>query len=183
VYPTETCYGLGTDALNPEATRKVFLVKQRPFNQPLTAIVSDLAMWEKYAYLTPEALKLIRKFLPGPLTIALEKKTLVPDILDPSEFAARISSHPLAQALVEAVGSPIISTSANLHGEPNPYTVTEALASLKEGVDLAIDYGVLPRRRISTIVHLTTKPPRIARAYPKGAIKSETIMRVLKGAE
>ena len=108
---------------------------------------------------------------------------MVPDIFDPSEFAARISSHPVAQALVEAVGSPIISTSANLHGEPNPYTVTKALASLKEGVDLAIDCGVLPRRRVSTVVHLITKPPRIVRAYPEGAIKSEAIMKALKGAE
>jgi len=180
VYPTETCYGLGADALNPEAVRKVFMVKHRPFNIPLTVLVADLEMWGRFAELTSEALKLIRKFMPGPLTIALRKKPYVPDLLDPYELAARISSHPTAQALVSKVGSPITATSANVHGEPEPYTVDEAIKSLGQGVDLALDSGKIPRRKVSTVVHLTASPPRILRAYPKGAFKTEDILKTLK---
>lgn len=177
VYPTETCYGLGAVIDDLKAIEWVYRVKRRPFDRPLTVIVASVEMWSRYAYITPEASKLIRRFLPGPLTIVLWKKSTVPDLVNPDRIGARISSHPLAQAIVQRLGKPITATSANLHGEPNPYRVEEAVV---EGVDLVLDYGELPRRPPSTIVDLTVKPPMVYRAYPNGPFKREEILKALE---
>jgi len=176
VYPTETCYGLGAAVDDLRAVERVYRVKRRPFDRPLTVIVADVEMWSRYAYITPEASKLIRRFLPGPLTIILWKKPTVPDLVNPDRIGARISSHPVAQALVERLGKPITATSANLHGGPNPYKVEEVC----EGVDLVLDYGELPRRPPSTIVDLTVKPPAVYRAYPDGPFTSEEVLKALE---
>ena len=176
VYPTETCYGLGAAVDDLRAVERVYRVKRRPFDRPLTVIVADIEMWSRYAYITPEASKLIRRFLPGPLTIILWKKPTVPDLVNPDRIGARISSHPVAQALVERLGKPITATSANLHGGPNPYKVEEVC----EGVDLVLDYGELPRRPPSTIVDLTVKPPAVYRAYPDGPFTSEEVLKTLE---
>jgi len=176
VYPTETCYGLGAAVDDLRAVERVYRVKRRPFDRPLTVIVADVEMWSRYAYITPEASKLIRRFLPGPLTIILWKKLTVPDLVNPDRIGARISSHPVAQALVERLGKPITATSANLHGGPNPYKVEEVC----EGVDLVLDYGELPRRPPSTIVDLTVKPPAVYRAYPDGPFTSEEVLKALE---
>ena len=176
VYPTETCYGLGAAVDDLRAVERVYRVKRRPFDRPLTVIVADVEMWSRYAYITPEASKLIRRFLPGPLTIILWKKPTVPDLVNPDRIGARISSHPVAQALVERLGKPITATSANLHGGPNPYKVEEVC----EGVDLVLDYGELPRRPPSTIVDLTVKPPAVYRAYPDGPFTSEEVLKTLE---
>ena len=177
VYPTETCYGLGATVDDLKAVERVYLVKRRPFDRPLTVIVADVEMWSRYAYITPEASKLIRRFLPGPLTIILWKKPTVPDLVNPDRIGARISSHPVAQALVEMLGKPITATSANLHGGPNPYKVEEVVS---EGVDLILDYGELPRRPPSTIVDLTVKPPAVYRAYPDGPFTREEVLKALE---
>lgn len=177
VYPTETCYGLGAAIDDLKAVERVYRVKRRPLDRPLTVIVADVEMWGRYAYLTPEASKLIRRFLPGPLTIILWKKPTVPDLVNPDRIGARISSHPLAHAIVQRLGKPITATSANLHGGPNPYRVEETVG---EQVDLVLDYGELPRRPPSTIVDLTVKPPAVYRAYPDGPFRREEILKTLE---
>lgn len=178
VYPTETCYGLAAPVDDVEAVRRVYLAKRRPLSKPLTMIVSNVEVWSRYAHLTGDALRLIRRFMPGPLTVVLWKKRTVPDIVNPSRIGARISSHPLAQAIVESLGKPITATSANISGGANPYTVEGVV---KEGVDLILDCGALPRRPPSTIVDLTVKPPAILRAYPDGPFKREDILKALTG--
>ncbi|MEM2906114.1 MAG: L-threonylcarbamoyladenylate synthase [Candidatus Bathyarchaeia archaeon] len=181
IYPTESCYALGADALSPDAVKKVYAAKERPLSLPLPVIVADEAMWERYAVFTPEALTLIRRFSPGPLTIVLKKKPIVPDILNPSALAARVSSHPVASQLVSRFGSPVVSTSANVHGGEEPYDVWAALDSLASFEGLALDGGRLPRRPVSTVVDLTVRPYRIQRAFPEGAIEEDAIRRVLEG--
>ena len=175
VYPTETCYGLAAAIDDIEAVRRVYLVKRRPFNRPLTILVASVSMWHEYAYLTDDAMKLIKRFLPGPLTIVLWKKPSVPDIVNPVRIGARISSHKLAQAIVERLGKPITATSANIHGDKEPYNITDAV----KNVDLILDFGELPRKPPSTIVDLTVKPPIIQRAYPKGSFTEEEILRAI----
>jgi len=177
VYPTETCYGLGAAIDDLRAVERVYRVKRRPFDRHLTIIVADVEMWSRYAYITPEASKLIKRFLPGPLTIILWKRPTVPDLVNPDRIGARISSHPVAQALVERLGKPITATSANLHGGPNPYRVEETVG---ESVDLVLDYGELPRKPPSTIVDLTVKPPAIYRAYPNGPFTREEVLKALE---
>ncbi|MEM1569591.1 MAG: L-threonylcarbamoyladenylate synthase [Candidatus Bathyarchaeia archaeon] len=175
VYPTETCYGLAAAIDEVEAVRRVYLVKHRPLNRPLTILVANVRMWSMYAHLTQEAMKLIRRFLPGPLTIVLWKKPTVPDVVNPIRIGARISSHPLAQAIVEALGKPITATSANIHGETEPYSIKDAVSD----VDLVLDFGELPRNPPSTIVDLTVKPPLIQRARPNGPFAEEEILKAI----
>ena len=179
VYPTETCYGLAADITNVDAVIKVYEAKRRPMDRSLTAIVSDLGMWMDYAYLDAKALKLIRRFNPGPLTIATWKKPTVPDIVNPRAFAARISSHKVATMIVEKLGRPITATSANIHGEANPYSVDDVSRQMGDSVDLILDCGILPLRPVSTIVDLTYNPPRIERVYPHGSFRLEEILEVL----
>jgi len=180
VYPTESAYALGCNALNEDAVKRVFKAKQRPLGTPLPTIVSDVEMWKTCAFLDERAKKLIKEFLPGPLTIALRKKPTVPDALNPKVIAARISSHPVAQALVGRAGVPITATSANISGKPNHYTPKQVMTDLAGRVNLVLDAGTLPRRRLSTIVDFTLGPqPRVTRV---GAISEKAISKVL-GAE
>ncbi|MHA1709333.1 MAG: L-threonylcarbamoyladenylate synthase [Candidatus Baldrarchaeia archaeon] len=177
IYPTETCYGLGVDALNEDAVKKVYIAKERPFSKPISIAVSDIEMAKKYAIFTPEAEILAKRFLPGPLTIALPKRKIVPDIVNPNAIAIRIPDHPVALAIIREFGRPITATSANKSGEPPPYSVRKAITSLKERYDLAIDVGRLRALKPSTIVDFTKEPsPLITR---KGPIDPKEILRVL----
>ena len=176
-YPTESAYALGCNAFDENAVRKVFEAKRRPLGTPLPIIVSDLEMWKTCAFIDERVEELIERFLPGPLTIALKKKPIIPDILNPKSIAARISSHPVAQALVERAGIPITATSANVSGNPPHYTVKQVKKDLAGKVDLVLDAGKLPKRRLSTIVDFTLgSMPRITRV---GAISAKAISRVL----
>jgi len=177
VYPTESAYALGCNALDEAAVRKVFAAKRRPFGTPLPVIVSDVRMWETCAFMDERALRLIEEFLPGPLTIALKKKPIIPDFLNPKAIAARISSHPIAMSLVKAAGVPITATSANLTEKPAHYTVKQVLKDLNEKIDMVLDVGKLPRRKVSTIIDFTLGPvPRITRV---GAISEKAISKVI----
>jgi len=177
VYPTESAYALGCNALDENSVKRVFEAKRRPFGTPLPIIVSDLEMWKTCAYIDERVEKLVERFLPGPLTIALKKKPIIPDVLNPKSIAARISSHPVAEALVDRAGIPITATSANVSGNPPHYTVKQVMKDLVGRVNLILDAGRLPRRQLSTIVDFTFGSlPRITRF---GAISEKAISRVL----
>jgi L-threonylcarbamoyladenylate synthase len=121
VYPTETIYGLGADPFDELAVKRVFKAKKRPYDMPLTIAVSNARMLEELAFVDDRARKLIDTFLPGPLTLLLQKKPVVPDMVSAGspEVGIRIPDHPFALRLINEFG-PIISTSANLHSRPNP---------------------------------------------------------------
>jgi L-threonylcarbamoyladenylate synthase len=164
VYPTESSYGLGCNALDEASVRRVFAVKRRPFGTPIPIIVSDVAMLKMCAFFDERAERLMKKFWPGPLTIALRKKPIIPDVLNPRAVATRISSHPVALSLVKAAHVPITATSANTSGRPTHYTVKQVLRDLNGKVDLVLDAGKLPRKKLSTIVDFTLgATPRITR--------------------
>lgn len=148
-YPTETCYGLGADATNPKAIRKVYKLKGRAFNKPISIIVSDIKMWKKYAYVNKKAEYLIKKYMPGALTLVLRKKKTLPDILSRKTIGARIPDNKTALKLVKELGKPITATSANISGGKNTYTIKSVLKQIK--LDYYINAGKLPRRKPSTI--------------------------------
>src|SRR5262245_14418156 len=115
--PTETVYGLGADALNPRAVARVFEVKQRPFFDPLIVHVNDLdAARALVTHIPPVAVELAGRFWPGPLTLVLEKHSIVPDLVTAGlpTVAIRVPAHPIAQELLRAAGCPIAAPSANL---------------------------------------------------------------------
>ncbi|MFH1443965.1 MAG: L-threonylcarbamoyladenylate synthase [Candidatus Peregrinibacteria bacterium] len=168
-HATETCYGLACDLTNPQAVTKLFAIKNRPQDQPVSGLFASIATAKKYVEWNTKAEELASKHLPGPLTLILpmneaarEKLFIVP-IPNPQSLirgiGIRISSHPLAMELVRRFGKPLSTTSANVHGRPNPYSVQEIeqqFASTNVQPDLILDSGTLPPTPPSTIINLSS---------------------------
>lgn len=172
VYPTDTLYGLGADALDPRALARLVEAKRRPPGQPISVAVADLAMMGQVARVPPLARRLVERFLPGPLTLVLPPDAGVPDaLLGASKgLGVRIPAHPVARELCRRFG-PITATSANLHGQPDPATCAEAREQLGGSVAAYLDAGPLPGKA-STVLDLTSQPPRVLR---EGALPSKEL--------
>lgn len=177
VYPTETVYGIGADIYNESAVKNLYVVKNRPFDMPLSVAVSDKAMLERVAVLNENADKLIKAFLPGPLTIIIKKQPDVPDIVTSSsqKVGIRIPDNRFALELVRRTG-PIVATSANLHSHPDAVCVDTAINDFGDAVDTYIDAGSCTLGQSSTIVWLMDKEVEIVR---QGAIPADKIREVL----
>lgn len=169
-FPTETFYGLGADAQNEEALQKVFRIKGREENKPLLLLIGAREWLSAWApRLDPVAERLIESFWPGPLTLVFEALPHVSPLLTggTGTIGVRISPHPVARSLVEAVGRPITATSANLSGRPSVSLALEVLDSLGDGVDAILDGGRTPGGLGSTVLDVSSSIPRIIR---QGAI-------------
>jgi L-threonylcarbamoyladenylate synthase len=178
VYPTDTLYGLGADPFNENAVKKVFIAKNRPFDIPITIAVSNEKMMESVAVLNDNARKLIRKFLPGPLTVMLTKKPTIPDILTSGQnvVGIRIPDHPLAIRIINRFG-PIVATSANTHSHKDPINATIPIKDLKGHAKICVDCGKTKHSLGSTIVDVSDGPVEIIR---KGVISQEEIEAALR---
>jgi L-threonylcarbamoyladenylate synthase len=154
VYPTETVYGLGADALSENAILKVYEAKKRPPGQPISIAVSDFEMLCAVARVDAPLQEFIQAFLPGPVTVVLKAKRVLPEILTGGTglIGVRIPSHELALRLIERFDSPITATSANLHGAKDPATPDECTVPR----DIFIDGGRLPGTP-STVVDLVNR--------------------------
>ena len=176
VYPTETAYGLGCDATNPQAVEKIYHIKGRKRGRPLPLIVANARMARQYAIMTPLAEKLAKKFWPGPLTLVLKMKNGVRlHGVKQCTAAIRISSHPVARALSHALGKPLIATSANKSGFSVCYGVFCIKKSLQRAffkVDLVLDAGKLPKQSPSTIVDAQSEKIEILR---QGAVDPRSV--------
>lgn len=172
VYPTETAYGLGGDARDPEVVKRVFDLKQRPADKPVHIIVRGISQARRYAYVNRSAEVLVAEFLPGPLTLVLEKKEIIPEILTGglSTVGIRIPDHPVIEAISARLNFPYTATSANLSGGKTPYDFKEVINQLPESeIDLVIDGGELPEVQPSTVLDLTVSPVRVLREGPVAA--------------
>lgn len=181
LYPTDTLYGLGADALSDEAVAKIYAIKGRDEGKPIHAIVADMDMAERFAYVDGTAHMLADRFLPGALTLILRKKpgieTGIAKGLD--TFGIRIPDNSFCKQLVDAFGGPITTTSANRAGEVSYRTVPAILEQLGEHADAiacAIDAGELPQRAPSTVVDCSGERPIILRV---GAISESDIWDAL----
>ncbi len=164
-FPTETVYGLGADACNALAVARVFELKRRPFFDPLIVHISDPNTAKRYGVLShPLAEKLIRHFWPGPLTLVVPKKEVVPPIVTAGldTVAIRMPSHPAAQSFIGACGCAIAAPSANPFGYVSP-TEARHVAEGLPGVDLILDGGRCPVGVESTIIFLAGSKPRVLR--------------------
>jgi L-threonylcarbamoyladenylate synthase len=179
VYPTETLYGLGADPFDETAVKRVFIAKRRPFDMPLSIAVHNISMAEQIAELDENAYRLAKAFLPGPLTLLLKKRPVLPDIITASlpEVGIRVPDHPFALRMLEEFG-PIISTSANVHSHPNPTNVETAIADLGGSVATYVDCGPCKIGKPSTIVQIMDGTVEVIRY---GAIPKEKIENVLVG--
>ena len=166
VFPTETVYGLGAHALDPVAVQKIFEAKERPANDPLIVHIAHIGQVGQCAVGMPAgARKLALSFWAGPLTLILQKKPQVPDLVTAGlpSVALRVPSHRVARALMETAGVPIAAPSANRFSRPSPTTAAHVLEDLDGRVDLILDAGPTDIGLESTIVDFTVDPPLLRR--------------------
>jgi len=180
VYPTDTLYGLGADAMNPEAIGKVFEAKERPADAPISVAVSDVEMMQKVASLTPWMTRVVEKLIPRPVTFLVPKKKNVPGTLTGGSdvLGVRIPNHMFALSVIGQTG-PITTTSANLHEGHAPRTARSAIRQLGEAVDLYVDCGKTAFGKASTVVDLTGGSPGKVGISRKGAAGHEEIKRLI----
>jgi len=179
-YPTETFYGIGADAGNQSAIDKIFDLKGRERINPIPLIIGDRSLLEAIVEDVPAAAtSLIETFWPGPLTIVFRAAapSLNPALTGGTgKIGVRLSSHPLARLLSNGISGAITATSANLSGEAECVSAEEVTASLGERIQTVIDGGRAPGGKGSTVIDVTSSPPRI---YRRGAVAVEAIERVI----
>lgn len=176
-FPTDTVYGLGASSGIPRAVEQIYKVKQRSRSLALPLLLAEPSqIGEVASYVSPVAWLLVRKFLPGALTIVLPSSKSVSRIITGGgdTVAVRIPAHPIAIALIQGVGMPIVGTSANLSGWPSALTADEVGSQFGDKIDLVIDGGRCPGRE-STIVDVTGEVPRVLR---EGAISKAELGEV-----
>jgi L-threonylcarbamoyladenylate synthase len=177
--PTETVYGLAGNALDPSVIAQIFSVKQRPHFDPLIVHIPHISHVERYALAMPEAAKrLADQFWPGPLTLVLKKKNIIPDLVTAGgeTVALRIPAHPLTLELLEKLDFPLAAPSANPFGYISPTDAAHVLAQLDGNIAYVLDGGPCEIGLESTVVSFAGEHPSILRL---GGIPSEEIAAVI----
>ena len=182
-FPTETVYGLGADAMNAKAVKKIFEAKGRPADNPLIVHISGLNQLDSVvSEINDSAQNLIDSFWPGPLSIVMKKNQKVPNITtaELDTVVIRFPSHPIAQALISAAGTPIAAPSANLSGKVSPTKAKHVVSDLNKKIPIVIDGGPIKYGLESTVVDCTGEHPVILRP---GSITYEMIKTVVPDIE
>ena len=177
-FPTDTVYGIGGLAFDPEAIERLFVVKGRQHSQAIAVLLGRADDLEKIAdHPNPAAQKLAKAFWPGPLTLVVPRHPDVPDALSPAQtIGVRIPDHPFALKLLQAAG-PMAVTSANLSGQANTMTAGEVLAQLDGRAPLGLAGGRTPGGVPSTVVNTLGDPIEILR---KGPIKKNALLKAIE---
>lgn len=178
-FPTETVYGLGADALRPEASGKIYAAKGRPSDNPLIVHIADFSDMERVAREIPDsARKLAEAFWPGPLTMVVWKSEAVPSTTTGGmeTVAVRMPNHPIALELIRQSGCLIAAPSANTSGRPSPTEASHVVEDLKGKIAMVVDGGPVGIGIESTIIDLTEKVPMVLRP---GYITPEMLASVL----
>lgn len=163
-YPTDTTYGIGCSIFNKKGLERIYQVKQRDKRKPFSFICSDLAEVSRYARLSNMAFKAMKRCLPGPYTFVLEASREVPDLLTTRQktVGIRIPDNRVCMAIVQQLGAPIVTTSANLSGEEpvgDPYEIQRRFGG---GLDLVVDGGLLTTD-VSTVISMIGDRPEVLR--------------------
>ena len=180
-YPTETIYGLGADVFNAKAVKRIYELKARDHGLPISILISDLAMLRDcIEEVSDRALALVQKFWPGPLTVLFPaspkfSKSL---ITNTGRIGIRISSNPIATAIVKKLGRPLTTTSANLSDFPPSLNVKHIKKYFAEKIPCVIDGGECVPSRGSTVVDVTDETMRIVR---EGVISAEEVIECFQG--
>jgi len=182
IYPTDTLYGIGCNALDKKAVKKVFEIKERPLSKPLPVLVRDIKWAKGLAYMKKKDERVLEKVWPGRTTVILAKKENVPDILTSGQktIGIRVSDHSLVDRLLKIFGYPIVSTSANISGQEPTNDINEIIKIFSKRLtrqpDLVLDAGILPKSDPSAILDLTGDKPKISRIGPS---KPEEFLKLL----
>lgn len=178
IFPTETVYGIGVNGLDEKAVKKLYQIKERPLNKPISLLVSDMEMIQKIARnITELEYKLMETFFPGPLTIILSKQNIVPDIVTANQdtVGIRMPSEEIARKLVKYANVPIATPSANISGKPSETNLDNLISEFDRKVDYFIDGGESNIGISSTIVKVVDGVAHILR---EGSITAEQISEV-----
>jgi L-threonylcarbamoyladenylate synthase len=164
-FPTETFYGLAAAALDPTPVKRIFELKGRPDSKPLLVLVDSVAMAERIAYVGTPARTLMARYWPGALTLVLPARAVVPADVTAATgtVGLRLSSHPIAQGLVSALGEPVTAPSANPTDLEPPTTAGAVVTYFAQGLDLVLDGGSTPGGQPSTVLDVTTDRPTVIR--------------------
>ena len=177
--PTETVYGLAANALDEAAVAKIFAAKGRPQDNPLIIHISALEQLEDLAEeISPAVWQMAEHFWPGPLTMVVKKKDIVPDRTSAGldTVGIRMPSHPVARAIIDAAGVPLAAPSANTSGKPSPTTARDVLDDMNGKIPAIVDGGACTVGVESTVVDMTGEFPQILRP---GAITEEMIREAM----
>jgi L-threonylcarbamoyladenylate synthase len=190
IYPTETLYGIGADATNPEAVQKLTEYKDRPFGKPYSVAVTSQKMAAKYADLNDGAKNLYKEFLPGPLTVISKGKHRLARGVESEDgtLGVRIPDYKLVIDIVKKLGRPITATSANASYKKRPYKISDIMDNLsnkqKGLIDLIIDAGTLARNEPSTVIDTTLdNPVTLRQGEIKLTDKNEVLTRSVENTE
>jgi L-threonylcarbamoyladenylate synthase len=180
-FPTDTLYGLGAGAYIESAVERIFQVKRRSRDMALPLLLADTSQIPEIAKDIPAyAWRLIERFLPGGLTLVVPRTQKVKDIITAGgdSVAFRIPDHPVARALIRGSGMPVIGTSANVSGQPNPLTYEEVYRQIGDKVDLVINGGPTPGGKESTVVDVTGDIPAILRLGVVSRAQLEEVIKI-----
>lgn len=181
-YPTETFYGLGVDVMNERAIKRLYDLKRRDPSLPIAILVTDMSMLTDCVERIPEAARpLMRSFWPGPLTILFPAGARISKSLttNTGKIGLRISSHPIATAVVRQLGRPLTTTSANLSGLPPSCNVRHVQKYFGDRLDCIIEGGECPPSRGSTVVDVADETMAIIR---DGAIPADDVIKCFQSA-
>lgn len=181
VFPTDTVYGIGTNAYDKEACERIYKVKGRPKYKPLSVLISDIYMLKEMVdYITPVEQKLIDAFWPGPLTIKFKKKEgILPDVISAGDEYIRvrlINQESLVHKLIKTSGVPIVAPSANLSGSVTGTKIENIVNELGDKVDYILDCGDIQNDDVSTIVQVEEEKVIVIR---EGKIKKEELVKIV----
>ena len=179
IFPTETVYGIGTNGLDEKAVKKLYQIKQRPLNKPISLLVNSFDMINSIAKdITELEMSIMKKFFPGPLTIILNKKNIVPDITTSglNKVGIRMPANKIALNLIEHAGIPIATSSANISDKPTQNNLHDIMKDFYGKVDYFIDDGPSKIGLSSTVVEVIDGFPHILR---EGTISEEEIMKFI----
>ncbi len=178
-YPTETFYGLGADATNEQAIKKIYKIKGRNFINPISIIIGRTENLYPLVKSVPSAAqKLIQAFWPGALTIIFEASDGVLPVLTAGtgKIGVRVSGSNAAQVIAQKLGYPLTATSANLSGKPECSRASEVAKQIGNKIDAIVDFGPTIGDKVSTIIDVTCDPPEILR---EGTITRQAIENIL----
>ena len=158
VYPTETVYGIGANALDEQAILRVFQIKKRPMSMPIFLAVSSLGMLDRVAELSRDDREILELLMPGPVSVLVKRKSVVPDVLTAGSplVGIRFPDHEAALRIIDAAG-PITSTSANRTGSRSPASVEEVSTEITDRVEMVLDGGKCKFGQPSTLLDLTNR--------------------------
>jgi len=187
VCPTDTGYAFSANGLDPKAVARVFNLKGRSYSNPIHVAVSSIEEAGKYAHINEAARHLASRFLPGALTLVLPKKETIPAMLVAGRdtIGIRVPDNRAILSLAEMTALPLTTTSANISGQPAPYTTEEVVEQMGEAIDniaLILDQGLLATRELSTIVDLTVSPPQLIRQGRVSWLEIREVLKLLRSS-